>query len=162
MASAPFEMAQASAGHYDKAAAMTTGLRSAFTPCVERRRGRAYALFVVNHRPLEEDETTRWQGQGLGLLAVRESRRSFAVETAQVELIAPRVLLTSGWSLGAMTGRGPLRQIEPSLGHGRQVRAVGEAGGGVRELETKQGELPILILLDHGVHSPNSETRLPG
>jgi hypothetical protein len=29
------------------------------------------------------------------------------------------------------------------------VRAVGEAGGGVRELETMQGELPILILLDH-------------
>jgi hypothetical protein len=57
---------------------------------------------------------------------------------------------------------GALCQIEPSLGHRQQMGAVGEASGGVRELETKQGELPILILLDHRVHFPNSETRLPG
>jgi hypothetical protein len=90
-----------------------------------------------------------------------------AWSAAQVELIAPRVRLTSGWVAGGndlarwLSG-GALRQIEPSLDHRQQVRAVGEAGGGVRELETMQDELPILILLDHGAHFPNSETRLPG
>jgi hypothetical protein len=71
-------------------------------------------------------------------------------------------VVAGGNDLARRLSGGALRQIEPSLDHRQQVRAVGEAGGGVRELETMQDELPILILLDHGAHFPNSETRLPG
>lgn len=58
-------------------------------------------------------------------------------------------MVAGGNGLAPRSPGGAVRQIEPSLGHPQQVRAVGEAGGGVRELETMQGELPILILLDH-------------
>jgi hypothetical protein len=58
-------------------------------------------------------------------------------------------VVAGGNGLARRLPGGALRQIELSLGHRQQVRAFGEAGGGVRELETMQGELPILILLDH-------------
>jgi len=58
-------------------------------------------------------------------------------------------VVAGGNGLAPRSPGGAVRQIEPSLGHPQQVRAVGEAGGGVREFETMQGELPILILLDH-------------
>jgi hypothetical protein len=84
MASAPFEMGAGFRQPYDKSAAMTTGLLSAFMPCVERRRGCAYASFVVNHGQLEKGETSRWQGRAsLFWQFVRGVRRSFAVEISQ-------------------------------------------------------------------------------
>jgi hypothetical protein len=122
--------AQASAGHYDKAAAMTTGLLLAFMPCVERRRGRVYALFVVNHRPLEEGESA-----------------------AQVELIAPRVLLTSGWSPGAMAsrrGRRVARSAKSSQASAILSRCARSARLAAVFASSRQCRaLPMLILLDH-------------
>jgi hypothetical protein len=44
-----------------------------------------------------------------------------------------------------------IRQIQPSLGHRQQVRAIREARRGVCKPKAKQSKPSILVTLDHGV-----------
>jgi len=63
-------------------------------------------------------------------------------------------VVAGGNGLARRSPGGAVRQIEPSLGHPQQVRAVGEAGGGVREFETMRANCRYSSCLITGFISP--------